>query len=284
MIILYFLLVLAVNLCGEHALYKVDFDLSMKTSLYPKMVMNEWGAYALNLFKELYDKQNPYDIEPSSEPYVEYIIHQIWLGSPLPEKYKMWQETWQLHHPHWQYKLWTDKDLEEFPLFNRDLYEAEMNYGARSDIARYEILYHYGGLYVDIDGECVAPFDMLNNRYRFYIGIQPLDTATVQLGIGIIGAQKYHPLLKYVIEHLRDNTHIQQIVAKTGPLYFTQVFCGLARYCDRCIALPASYFYPRGYSQTQAERAEWLQPETLAVHHWGGSWLKEEAFVKNNRK
>ena len=29
------------------------------------------------------------------------IIHQIWLGSPLPERYKQWQRTWTDNHPDW---------------------------------------------------------------------------------------------------------------------------------------------------------------------------------------
>lgn len=217
---------------------------------------------------------------PSPEPMIELTIHQIWLGSEVPEKYKVWRESWQQHHPTWEYRLWTDEDLANFPLYNRDLYEAETNYGARSDIARYEILYQCGGLYVDIDGECLAPFDILHHCYEFYIGIQPLDTNFFQLGIGIIGATKHHPLLKYVIEHLRENAHVSQIIAKTGPLYFTQVFCNIAHNFSRCVALPASYFYPRGYNQTYEDRPLWVRPESFAVHHWGGSWLKPEAFVK----
>jgi len=67
------------------------------------------------------------------------IIHQIWLGSPLPEKYKQLQKSWLKYHPDWHYYLWTEKEIAAFGLTNQALYDATSNYGEKSDIARYEI-------------------------------------------------------------------------------------------------------------------------------------------------
>jgi mannosyltransferase OCH1-like enzyme len=271
-------------LVGHHPLpYAIDFDVSMKTALYPKKVEEAWGRYAMNFFRTLYGHNNPLTIEPYPQPIIEHIIHQIWLGSPFPAEYADWQASWKRHHPTWEYRLWTDEDLATFPLYNRDMYEAAENYGEKSDIARYEILYQYGGLYIDTDVECVAPFDFLHDRYTFYVGIQPLDTASVQLGIGIIGASKHHSLLACAIQQLRNNKNIPQVIAKTGPIFFTQLFCTFVHNFERCIALPSSYFYPRGYNQAYKDRDQWLCPETYAIHHWGGTWLKPEAFVKGKK-
>ena len=266
---------------GFHSFpYRVSFDLSMKSSLYPKIIDTSWGSFAFNFFKKLYEQHDPFFILPEETPTIPLIIHQIWLGSKVPKEYKAWRESWKFYHPSWKYYLWTDEDLQRFPLYNRDLYEAETNYGARADIARYEILYQVGGLYVDIDGECLAPFDLLHHYYTFYIGIQPLDTNELQLGIGFIGAAQYHPLLKYAIDHLHDNANLVHIIEKTGPIYFTKIFCQLADQFDKCIALPPSYLYPRGYNDRYEDRKQWLCSESLAIHHWGGSWLKPEAFIK----
>ncbi len=49
----------------------------------------------------------------------------------------------------------------------------------------------------------------------------------------------------------------------------------------RDIALPASYFYPCGYEQRGTDRELWCKAESYAVHHWAGSWLKKEAFVRS---
>ena len=105
------------------------------------------------------------------------VFHQIWIGpKPLPEKYKRWQKTWQ-SIPGWTYKLWTDKDVQQFPLINQDAYYREKNLGARADILRLEILYREGGVYIDTDFECLKPnlFAILASEYDFFAGITPLD-------------------------------------------------------------------------------------------------------------
>ena len=65
----------------------------------------QWG-----LLKELYVRN--YMI-PNSKDYgtLPKIIHQIWLGGQLPEKYRAWSESWKKFNPDWQYILWTDEDV-----------------------------------------------------------------------------------------------------------------------------------------------------------------------------
>ena len=77
----------------------------------------------------------------NSEPLIPKIIHQIWLGSSLPEKYKRFQQSWKKYHPDWTYILWSEKEIEEFGLKNKKIYDKTKNLGQKSDIARYEILY-----------------------------------------------------------------------------------------------------------------------------------------------
>ena len=105
----------------------------------------------------------------------------------------------------------------------------------------------------------------------------------VQLGIGIIGSIAHHPLLQYAIEELRKTYQEKQIIiVKTGPIFFTRL---LVKYADKlgvydCV-LPASYFYPCGYEQRGTSKEKWCRNESSAVHHWAGSWLKPEAFVRS---
>ena len=199
----------------------------------------------------------------------------------LTKEYKQFQQSWQRFHPDWKYKLWTERDIPTFPFKNKDLFDASTNYGEKSDIWRYEILEKEGGLYIDTDFECLAPFDVFHHMYDFYIGIQPLDTNIVQLGIGLIGAQPGHPLLRLAITNLRSNQHHRQIISKTGPIFFTRIFYNAVSTTGlRDIAFPSSYFYPCGYTQRTLSASQWLRAESFAVHHWAGSWLKKEAFTK----
>lgn len=260
----------------------VDFDSSLQTKKYLNLLDERWGKPIYKTLKQLYEKNSADNLVYHEKPLIPLKIHQIWLGSPLPEEYAHYAQTWKDHHPEWEYHLWTDADLANYPMKNRALYDAARNYGEKSDIARYEILYQEGGLYVDTDYECLKACDVFNHYYTFYTGIQPLDTNIMQLGIGIIGAQKGHPLLKAVIENLVHNSTLtQQIIAKTGPIYFTRVFCSIAPQLHMpLIALPPTYFYPRGYYQSKDEKNIWLKPESYAVHHWAGSWCSPNAFMK----
>ena len=80
---------------------------------------------------------------------------------------------------------------------------------------------------------------------------------------------------------IKNNQHIAQIVAKTGPLHFTYCFMLEAgKDGRRDSALPASYFYPCGYEQRGMSPDCWQMPESYAVHHWAGSWLKPEGFER----
>lgn len=204
------------------------------------------------------------------------IIHQIWLGKkPIPEECTHYMKTWKEHHPDWQYYLWTDADCAQFNFFNQYLFDKAINPGEKSDIWRYEILEHYGGVYVDIDMECVKSLDELHEMFDFYVGLQPLDTGYVQLGIGIIGACPHHPILQHAIQALPSQEKEHQIIVKTGPLFFTRIVCThLLQHNSGDIVLPASYFYPRGYNDTVDARDVWLKPESYTIHHWAGSWLK----------
>lgn len=260
---------------------KIDFDESMQAETFAHIIADEWGPQLYPVLKHCYEKN--FTTSPESTTYkIPKIIHQIWLGSPFPEKYKKFQESWIRHHPGWEYRLWTDKDIEEFGLANKEQYRFARNYGEKSDIARYEILHRYGGVYVDTDYECLKPLDDLHKSYDFYIGIQPLDTDHVQLGLGLFGSHAGHPLLQTAIAEIgKKESVIEPVVIRTGPIFFTRVFYHIApKLHDKTIALPASYLYPLGYCQKSYDKSVWLKPESFAVHHWEGSWLKPEAFER----
>jgi len=261
----------------------IDFDESMKLSQYPKAIrvtkrITELDGIALlAFFRDLYNKNNLAKVIPSEKPKVPKIIHQIWLGSEMPQELKKYTATWLQKHAKggWRYKLWTDKDVENFNLYNKDIFDRETNFGAKSDIFRYEILYRHGGVYVDTDFECLRALDLFNHRYDFYVGIQPLDTQYLQLGIGLIGSAPGHPILKHSIETLRHSfdTH-KGAPAKTGPIHLTRSFFAVAGKTDTIdIAFPATYFYPLGGYDNDIDRDKWEKIGGFAVHWWGKTWM-----------
>lgn len=268
----------------------VPFDESMQLSRYTEVAQSEWAHQVLGITRLLYQKAHVAALAGRlpAKP-IPHRIHQIWLGSAVPAQYEKWCKSWKEKHPSWDYKLWTDADVEK--LLSQDsffigiterMYRNATNYGERSDILRLLLLYHFGGIYVDMDFECLRPFDDLHKHFDFFIGLQPLDVAMVQLGSALIAAIPHHPFILFCIDELRRSEESPYILSRTGPLFMTQSLIAFSpKFSSKSIVFPATYFYPRAYHDPLEDRVKWTRPESYAVHHWSGSWLTPEARVGN---
>ena len=220
----------------------------------------------------------------TSSSSIPKIIHQIWLGSPFPERCKNFRDSWLKLHPDWDYMLWTEKKIKEFGLYNKKLYDTAKNYGEKSDIARYEILYRMGGLYIDTDFECLQPFDYIHEHSNFYAGLN--RGPSIEVFNGMIGSCPGHPIVQLCIERLhkpellkRRSNHPMAIIIRTGPQFFTQcIYACLDVIQDGVVLFPSSYFYAWPNSQLHlkdpAHIQKWIKPESMALHHWHCSWQK----------
>ena len=251
-------------------------------------------------FKKLYKKNKLNKCRRSKNTRIPKVFHHIWIGpKPFPEKYKEWQKTWQ-SIPGWKYKFWTDKEVENYPLINRELYESTTNIGAKADILRMEILCREGGVYIDTDFECLQPqmFDVLNSCYDFYSCITPLDAGGILVANGLIGSVPNHPIVKGYIENSKQTKSADGIVSviTRGPGFFTKMILAFADKGYKDIVLPPTFFYPlaiypskpKGGSLEQGSLAHLMtapegreeikrlvnKPESLAIHWWEGSWIE----------
>lgn len=285
MIILLFLLSLSLFSCINAEWTYIPFDIAMKKNsshswqqicATTKQIVGIDGYALYNFFKDMYEQNNLSMIAPSSQLKIPKIIHQIWLGSPVPESFKVLQQSWIAHHigRDWLYKLWTDEDVKHMHLYNQEFYDATDNYGIKSDILRLEIIYHYGGVYIDMDYECLQALDDLHYTYDFYTALQPLDTSFIQLGSALFGACPKHPIIKHCIETVKDDWHLKGAPKKTGPVHFTKSFYACASTKgNKDIAFPAFYFYPLGCQETEENRNSWTKQGAFAVHWWAKSWM-----------
>lgn len=202
-------------------------------------------------------------------------IHQIWLGSPLPDRFKAWCNTWRVFHPTWEYKMWTDADLPTFNITKKDIFDAAKNMGQKSDILRYEILRQQGGLYVDTDFECLKPFDDLL-YLRFFVGIS--QDADMQTYCGLIGSEPNGHVINHCVNDLRgkyDGNDGEKIMDATGPYYITRCMLAGAREDPRgVVAFPMDFFYPFPNHMRFTDTAQsYIRPFSYAIHYWKTSWL-----------
>ncbi|MFC1841572.1 glycosyltransferase family 32 protein [Candidatus Dependentiae bacterium] len=299
---------------GESSWRFADFDLSMgkgngyyekffreKSHKYPSMqfpgVDYKYKMSYLEIMdflRELFNKNNLSVKVKNPRMQIPKTIHQVWLGGPLPERYNMLIKTWIEKHPDWQYRLWTDEDAAEFDMVNREIFENSTNYAEKADIFRYEILYKFGGLYVDIDFECYEPFDIFNENYEFYTGLSPV-THSIYLANGLIGSVPGHPIIEYCVKEMKG--HVKRLLQRgrrdnqggvcdrTGPQYFTKAFFDVlvehmsTGLYDHTIALPSGYLYPITFRACDKKlKGEKLKqhlkryPEAIAIHYWHANW------------
>ncbi|MBP9841904.1 MAG: hypothetical protein KBC64_05710 [Simkaniaceae bacterium] len=255
----------------------ISFDEGMS----PRYI--ETYRFDLSLFKTLYEKNN-YTVVPYSEkPLIPKIIHQIWLGGAIPKRFEKFMESWKIAHPSWEYKLWTEKDLAQFSFKNKTAFDLANSYGMKSDIWRYEILDQYGGLYVDVDFECLKPFDPFHHTSLFYTGLQ--DEGVV--GNGLIGAAPHHPLIHRCVEQLSLLTKykltVEETFQMTGCDFFTRILIqGIqAGEGEKVVIYPKALFFPfpstlqKEYwdgNITQGQLTVFLSKESFAYHTWAESW------------
>lgn len=96
------------------------------------------------------------------------IIHYCWFGKN--EKSDIIQkciESWHKYCPDWEIIEWNEENYDvNKTKYTKSAYEAK-KWAFVSDVARLDILYEYGGIYLDTDVEIISasPFDNLLN-YR----------------------------------------------------------------------------------------------------------------------
>ena len=228
--------------------------------------------------KHLYENYIQYAI-CTDEYQIPKNIHFIWLGSPLPKKCAELIETWKLFHPDWNIRVWTDNDVDAFNLLNKTAFKKASNYGQKSDIWRYEILYRYGGLYLDTDFECLTSFDELHKNCEFYAGIGRDGTSVMN---SIIGAKANHPILLACISQLKVKPRqhdYNKIMEETGPYYLGRIVENFGSKCPigTVAIFPPIYFYPfPGHyrNDSSKEPCDFITSKSMAIHYWACSWQK----------
>jgi mannosyltransferase OCH1-like enzyme len=212
------------------------------------------------------------------------IIHQIWLGSPIPSKYDGWCKSWKKFHPDFEYKLWTEKDILDLGLVNEVAFFESKNLAVKSDIARYEILYQLGGIYADTDFECLARFDDKLMSVSCFLG--QVFSPEPEFNNALMGCVPGSPLMKLMIQSLnRPVSHHNaiDIIKETGAIKLTNLFFENELYMkENIVILPSDYFYPwpNFLLQDEKNRYKYLTSESIAIHHWEMSWFRLSAVVK----
>lgn len=288
----------------------VDFDESMgKGKGYDRVLesLTEKHRKTYNTFKSLYEKNNFLKVTPAETPRIPKIIHQIWIGNrPIPRLCEKYRQTWVQHHPDWEYKFWTDQEIGDYRFANRNLellFQKSTKIGEKVDILRYDILYQFGGLYVDVDCQCQQPLDVLNHCYDFYAGLLnpiPLNIIeSINVCNAVVAAKPGHPVLERLSELLVERWErldipedaIYSTIQRTYTVLTDAVLQTGGQGQNVDIILPATYFYPilplkaldllaRGWKQVLIDRLNFrpgpfskIRPHSFIHHDTQREWF-----------
>jgi hypothetical protein len=206
---------------------------------------------------------------------VTKIIHQIWLGdNPKPPEFVKWSKGWRFHHGDWEYKIWTDQNAEQFPLY-RKLAPLCLGNATRADLLRLVVLAEFGGMYADMDMECLGNFSKVLAGKEFALGASGAHWHTPGHPWGLtsqngwIYAEEGSSQMAAVIDRI-ERSSFGQLLALTfsGPWLES-----VAKDSGGVDLLPYQITCPF---------APWERPgvppaDSLAIHHWEGSWLSDQS-------
>lgn len=193
------------------------------------------------------------------------IIHQLWIGpKPPPTKF---MKTWKDKHEAlgYEYIFWNEKELIKrgFVSQLQNKINVMKEWNGKADILRWEILYKYGGIFVDADSICIEPFCDLLKLNKAFAGYENehvrgagwasekykdvLAPTHPLIATGTMAFPPKHLLPKLAIEWIKKNeinfSIIKQRAWRTvGPGLLTRIY--FSRKWNDITILPSFYFLP----------------------------------------
>lgn len=152
------------------------------------------------------------------------IIHQLWIG-PKPAPIKL-MNTWRDKHPDFEYIFWNENEFKkrEMEFRCQDKIDEIEEINGKADILRWEILYKYGGIFIDADSICIEPFDDEILSKKCFAGWEQEELRKGLIATGTMGFPKKHPLVKDAIKWIMNNEVSQ---TKAGMMAWQSVGPGL---------------------------------------------------------
>jgi inositol phosphorylceramide mannosyltransferase catalytic subunit len=225
-------------------------------------------------------------------------IHQVWEGrngdAPCDLLLRL-AETWKEENPSWKYRFWNYKTidkflLEYFPGFIEKYFSFRYDV-QRWDAIRYLILYKFGGVYADLDYECLEPLDWLFENKNCCLGLEPQEHCQLFnksriIGNAFMAVVPKHPFFKCIIEEISNNHSDAQnkfsfVMETTGPDMITMLYKSYPEK-EQIWLIPSELTSPVSKNEVAlivqgkatdsiAEKIE----KAYAVHYYFGSWCDD---------
>lgn len=228
------------------------------------------------------------------------IIHYCWFGgNPEPKDVQICIASWRKYLPDYEIIRWDESNYDVHKCqYMSDAYK-EKKWAFVSDYCRLDVIYQYGGIYLDTDVEVIRSFDSLLHEHMFCgfesrdsIGIKRKQTIEYSIAFGLgFGAEPKHPILKEMLDlyatlSFYNSDGSLNLVA--CPRYQTDILKrhGLVannetQRFDIGIAYSPEYFCPQS---NVTDRMLYLTENTYSIHHFTVSWASSKDLNARDMK
>ncbi len=208
------------------------------------------------------------------------IIHAIWFsGEPLPELYSRCLDSWKRYAPDYKVKIWNLGNYKPDHCLFFEQAIAHNNWSFASDYARADILYRYGGIYMDLDVEMLRPIDDLLYNDA-YMSFESLDRIECGSGMGAVAG---HPIMREICASYENRPYLKEDGSwdtSTCPVRYTEVIekhglkkNGGFQSVEDITIYPFEMLTGKSFDTGIIYSSEL----SYTLHHHNGSWIPDKA-------
>lgn len=209
------------------------------------------------------------------------LIHRIWLGGEMPERYQAYGEQWEKLNPEFELHDWSEEEIFDHKWANQNVLDtmymeskqpgADMiaYYTHVADVVDYELVHRYGGWYFNTDLKPLKPLATLNQNMHLPAFANEDDVHAVNMAMY---APPNHPLFASIIERLPRRYYEMPGAFMNATTGVQLIMEALANYPGNVIRYHRDIFNPLhwsqfGYGETPDIDREYPE-STVAVHEW----------------
>lgn len=228
------------------------------------------------------DEKNRYypeNLRLYDKPQIPKVIHYCWFGrTEIPEQNKVWMASWKKYCPDYEIVEWNEDNYDVASnVYMCEAYKAK-KWGFVSDYARLDIVYNYGGIYLDTDVEVIKNLDDLLYQNAF-VGIDA--SKRISLGLGF-GARPRFELIKELMDEYNNRSfyfpdgtiNITAAPTLQIPFFSKLGYVNNGEYQK----IGNLSIYPEKVLSGKSNVTGAVNPteNTFSIHHYDGSWNSEE--------
>lgn len=212
------------------------------------------------------------------------MIHYIWFGHG--EKSELIQKcinnTAEMM-TEWTIKDWTEDNYNVAQCdYCREAYEKK-KYAFASDYARFDLLYRYGGVYLDTDVELLKKIPERMLAHKGFTGVESNNKIAPGL---IFASEAGNPIVREILDEYEkdhfvrpDGTlNMRTVVSRVTEVFERHGFHadGAEQDIEGFHVYPVEYFCAFDFVENQFH----ITDKTVSIHHYTATWLTPKGKIK----